>query len=220
MLSYNELKAGALFIKDGQPYEVLEYAFIRMQQRKPVAQLKIKNLITGKVQNYTAHQNESFEEVEIEILPVKFIYKHQGRLPAGRQEYWFTPLVTGHPKAAGAVPSAGRSLTGLNEIGKPSARFFLTNEVVGEAGQYLKQNTEIKAFKFKNKIINIELPIKTNLKVTEAPPAVRGDTAQGGTKAVVLETGAKINVPLFINEGDIVKVNTQTGEYVERVEKS
>jgi len=195
MLSYNELKVGTLFVKDGEPYEVLEYAFIRMQQRKPVAQLKIKNLITGKVQNYAAHQNESFEETKIEILPVKFIYKHQGRLPAGRQEYWFQE------------PSNSKN------------RFLLAEEVVSDAGQYLKPNLEVKAFKFREKIINIELPIKIDLKVLEAPPAVRGDTAQGGTKTVTLETGAKVNVPLFINEGDIVRINTATGEYTERVEK-
>jgi len=195
MLSYNELKVGTLFVKDGEPYEVLEYAFIRMQQRKPVAQLKIKNLITGKVQNYAAHQNESFEEAEIEILPVKFIYKHQGRLPAGRQEYWF------------------------QEPNNPKNRFLLADEIIGDAGQYLKPNLEVKAFKFREEIINIELPIKIDLKVMEAPPAVRGDTAQGGTKTVTLETGAKVNVPLFINEGDIVRINTTTGEYTERVEK-
>lgn len=189
MLSYNELKVGMLFIKDGQPYEVLEYAFIRMQQRKPVAQLKIKNLISGKVQNYTAHQNENFEEAEIDIVPVTFIYHNRG-------QHWFY------------------------ENGKPGTRFFLTEEVVGEAGQYLKKNTEVKAFKFSDKVINIELPIKVDLKVTEAPPAIRGDTAQGGTKTVTLETGAKANVPLFINEKDTIRINTQSGEYVERISKS
>jgi len=189
MLSYNELRVGTLFIKDGQPYEVLEYAFVRMQQRKPVAQLKIKNLITGKVQSYTAHQNETFEEAEIEIIPANFIYKHRG-------QFWFT------------------------EINNPKNRFVLEEKVIGESIHYLKPNIEIKAFKFKDKIINIELPIKIDLKVIEAPPAVRGDTAQGGTKTVTLETGVKVNVPLFINEGDIIRINTQTGEYVERVEKS
>jgi len=188
MLSYNELKAGTLFIKDGAPYEVLDYQFIRMQQRKPVAQLKIKNLISGKVQNYAAHQNESFKEAEIEITPVVFIYPSRG-------EYWF------------------------HESGNPKARFVLKDDVVGEAGQYLKQNTEVKAFKFKSSVINIELPIKMDFKVTEAPPALKGNTAQGGTKSVTIETGAKINVPLFINEGDVIKINTTTGEYVERAEK-
>ncbi len=83
--------------------------------------------------------------------------------------------------------------------------------------QFLKKDLEIKAFKFKDKIINIELPIKIDLKVIEAPPNIKGDTAQGGTKTVILETGAKINVPLFIKEGDIIRINTQTGEYVERI---
>ncbi len=59
-----------------------------------------------------------------------------------------------------------------------------------------------------------------DFKVVEAPPAVRGNTAQGGNKTVKIETGAEILVPLFINEGDIIRINTQTGEYAERVEKS
>ncbi len=197
MLSYNELKVGTLFIKDGDPYEVLEYAFVRMQQRKPVAQLKIKNLISGKVLPYTAHQNESFEEAEISITPVQFIYHNKG-------QYWF------------------------HEAGKPSARFFLTDEVLGETGKYLKPGTEVKAFKFGDpaapggtgKIINVEPPIKIELKVAEAPPSVRGNTAQGGSKTAVLETGAKVNVPLFINTGDVIRINTKTGEYAERVKKN
>ena len=70
-ISYNELRIGTVFTKneDLNPYQVMEYAFIRMQQRKPVAQLKIKNLITGKVLDYTAHQNEIFEETEIDQVP-------------------------------------------------------------------------------------------------------------------------------------------------------
>ena len=187
-LQYNELKVGTIFVKDGDPYEVLEYAFIRMQQRKPVAQLKIKNLISGKMQNYAAHQNENFEEAEIEIQPVKFIYHH-------RDEYWFV-----NPK-------------------DPKIRFTLKNDILGNSGQFLKANIEIRAFKFGEKIINIELPIKMEFKVTEAPPATKGNTAQGGTKTVTLETGARANVPLFINEGDTVRINTTTGEYVERAEK-
>ena len=68
-----------------------------------------------------------------------------------------------------------------------------------------------------DQVISVELPVKVDLTVTEAPPGIKGDTATGGTKSVTLETGAKVNVPLFINEGDIIRVNTETGEYVERV---
>jgi elongation factor P len=100
----------------------------------------------------------------------------------------------------------------------PSFRFDLPKEVIGESFVFLKPNQIVEGVHFKRKIININLPIKVQLKVIEAPPGVRGDRAQGGTKTVTLETGAKINVPLFIEEGDIIEVNTETGEYVRRVE--
>ena len=70
---------------------------------------------------------------------------------------------------------------------------------------------------FNNKVIKVDIPIKMEFKITEAPPAVRGNTAQGGTKVVTIEGGAKVNVPLFVNEGETIRINTQTGEYVERV---
>ena len=187
-LSYNELKIGTVFIKDGEPWKVIEYAFVRMQQRKPVVQLKIENLVNGKVVDYSAHQNEEYEEAEIDTTTVIFIYQSRG-------EFWF------------------------NEKGNPKNRFTLSVDVIGKAAQFLKTNLEVTAYKFGEKVINVELPIKMDLKVTEAPPAVKGNTAQGGTKVVTLETGAKVDAPLFINEGDILRINTTTGEYVERVEK-
>ncbi len=107
----------------------------------------------------------------------------------------------------------------FSDLNNPKDRFALKAEAVSGAEDFLKPNLEVIALKFSDKIINIELPIKVDYKVVEAPPAIRGDTAQGGTKVVVIEGGAKISAPLFINEGDTVKINTQTGEYVERVEK-
>ena len=100
----------------------------------------------------------------------------------------------------------------------PSVRFDLSKEVIGKSSIFLKPNQIIEGSQFKEKIINISLPIKAQLKVQEAPPGVKGDRAQGGTKTVILETGAKINVPLFIREGDIIEVNTETSEYVRRIE--
>ena len=100
----------------------------------------------------------------------------------------------------------------------PSSRFNLDKEQIGRASQFLKANQAVEALEFKNKIINISLPIKIQLKVKEAAPGLKGDRAQAGTKKITLETGAEINAPLFIKEGDIVEVNTETGEYVRRVE--
>ena len=85
---------------------------------------------------------------------------------------------------------------------------------------FLKENTEVTGMYFDEKLFSVYPPIKVNLKVKEAPPSIKGNTAVGGSKKIVLETGAIIDTPMFINTGDVVSVNTQTGEYVERVEKN
>ncbi len=108
----------------------------------------------------------------------------------------------------------------FDEPDNPRNRFSLKIEELGDSAQFLKQNLEVQAIKYEGKIIGIELPIKVDYEVVEAPPAIRGNTAQGGTKTVTIETGAKISAPLFINEGDIVRINTTTAEYAERVEKA
>lgn len=81
----------------------------------------------------------------------------------------------------------------------------------------MKSGETVTTVIFKDKIINIIVPIKVNLKVTEVPPGVKGDRAQSGNKSVTIETGVKINVPLFIKEGDIIEINTESGEYVRRI---
>ena len=107
----------------------------------------------------------------------------------------------------------------FHEKGDPKNRFALAGELVGDRGQFLKPQTEVTAFVFNEKVVKIEIPIKMEFKVVEAPPALKGNTAQGGSKQVTLEGGAKVNAPLFVNEGDIIRVNTETGEYVERMDK-
>jgi elongation factor P len=90
-------------------------------------------------------------------------------------------------------------------------------EYFGDGVDYLKESEEIEILFNKDAIINVEIPIFVNLKVTETEPGFRGDTATGANKPAVLETGATVNVPLFINVGDLLRVDTRTGEYVERV---
>jgi elongation factor P len=99
----------------------------------------------------------------------------------------------------------------------PSNRFKLDQDLLGDSIKFIKPNSILDALMFEDKIFGVKLPIKVELKVTEAPDAVRGDTAKGGNKQITLETGAIINAPMFVKEGDIVRVNTETGEYAERV---
>lgn len=89
-------------------------------------------------------------------------------------------------------------------------------ENVGDAWKLLKEETVCQLLFYQGKCIDIELPNFVDLEVTQTAPAVKGDTVQGATKEAELETGAKIQVPLFINEGEKLKIDTRTGEYVER----
>ncbi|MBU4347981.1 elongation factor P [Patescibacteria group bacterium] len=189
MLSYNELKIGTLFEVDGTPYEVLAYEFLRMQQRKPVAKTKIKNLITGQVIERNFHQNENLKEIEVDKVPIIYLYNNKG-------QYWFC------------------------EKGNPKNRFEISKEKVGNGIDFIKSNSEVLAMKLDEQILSIKLPIKIEVKIKDAPPGTRGNTAQGGTKMATLETGVQVAVPLFINTDDIIRINTDTGQYVERVEKA
>jgi translation elongation factor P (EF-P) len=89
-------------------------------------------------------------------------------------------------------------------------------EDLGDMIYYLKEGSEVLILYADNRPVSIELPTYVELKVVEAPPGIRGNTAQGGSKPVKLETGLVVNVPLFIEEGDVIKVDTRTGEYIGR----
>jgi len=102
------------------------------------------------------------------------------------------------------------------EAEDPSKRFSFPEAVVGSQGKFIKPNTIVDLLEFEGKHVGLKLPIKVELKVTEAVDAVKGNTISGGKKEVTLETGAKIYVPMFVNQGDVIRINTETEEYVER----
>lgn len=93
----------------------------------------------------------------------------------------------------------------------------LTADQIGPKLKYLKENMDLYILFFKGAILGVDFPPQVELTITETEPGIKGDTATGGTKPATTETGAIIKVPFFINEGDVVRVNTETGEYIERV---
>lgn len=93
----------------------------------------------------------------------------------------------------------------------------LSADEVGDAREYLKENTEVEVLYIDGAPVTVELPNFAELRIVRTDPGVRGDTAQGGSKPATLETGAVVQVPLFLNEGDVVKVDTRTGQYLGRV---
>ena len=102
----------------------------------------------------------------------------------------------------------------------PRERFSFDEDVIAGDASFLRENSLVTALVFEDQIMSISVPIKVELEVTEAADAVKGNTSSGATKEVKLETGATIQVPQFINQGDIVSINTETGQYSERVEKA
>jgi elongation factor P len=94
---------------------------------------------------------------------------------------------------------------------------FLTEDQLGDSKDYLQENITINALFHQGKVIGVEVPMFVELTVAKTDPGVRGDTASGGSKPATMETGAVIQVPLFINEGDKIRIDTRTGEYMERI---
>lgn len=95
----------------------------------------------------------------------------------------------------------------------------MNEKQLGDSIDYLKENMEIKVLYHKEQPINIELPMFVELAIAKTDPGVRGDTASGGSKPATLESGAVIKIPLYLNEGDVIKVDTRTGTFIERVKK-
>ena len=183
-LDFNELKKGVLINFNNQPHEIMIANFVRMQQRKPVMQMKLRNLMTGKVVEYSAKSGESFQQADITKQKAQFLY------------------------------ADGEGTHFMNN------ETFETVDISPELSQdkigYLKEGTDVNLMYYGDKPISIDLPIKIDLEVKSTPPGIKGDTATGGSKPATLETGRIVNVPLFIKEGDRIRINTETGEYVER----
>lgn len=191
LLEYSEVRERKIIIHENEPCEVIESHVARTQQRKPQNQVKLKSLLSGRTWNTTFHASDKVEEADVSKKDIKFLYHNKG-------EYWFS------------------------EIDSPKDRFKIEEKIIGDSVKFLKDNTTVTAVIFEDddeeKIINIKLPIKMEFKIVDAPPAIKGSTASGGNKPVTLENGSVVNVPLFIETGETIRVNTDTGEYVERVQ--
>lgn len=92
----------------------------------------------------------------------------------------------------------------------------LTKEQIGEALKFVKENEMVKVCSHKGNVFSVEPPLFVELQITETEPGFKGDTATGATKPAIVETGAQVSVPLFVNEGDVIKIDTRTGEYLSR----
>ncbi len=185
MLGMNELRTGVVFKKDDEPYLILWSNFLRMAQRKPVRQAKVKNLITGKILELSFKLDDRFEEADVQRVKASYLYHDDATATFMNQETY--------------------------------DQFSIEMESVRDALPYLTEGSEATVVTFEGRPIGVEVPKKVEMTVTETADAVRGDTAQGAVmKEAKLENGSTVKVPMFIKQGDMIRINTDTGEYVER----
>jgi elongation factor P len=185
VLDFSDLKGTGQIIKyNNEPYQIIWSNFMRTAQRKPVIQVKMRNLMTGKVMEYSFKYGEKIDEADVVKRSCQFLYSDAEGAHFMNPETFETVM----------VPAV----------------------VAEDQVKYLKEGTDTTIMFFEERPIALDLPVKMDLKVVETAPGVKGNTATGGSKPATLETGYVVNVPLFIKEGDIVRVNTASGDYVER----
>ncbi len=188
MISTADFKKGARILIDGDPYLIMETQTQTPSARgaATLVKIKIRNMRTGQVFDRTFKAGEKFHEPDLEKKGVQFLYAE------GEDSFVFMDLVT-------------------------YEQFNLSREDLGEQAYYLTDGLEMKAMFFEGKILDLELPAAVELKVVEAEAGTKGDTVTGGaTKGALLSNGLKIQVPLFIQTGDVVRVSTKTGKFMER----
>ena len=182
--SLNSIRVGVRILMNGEPCQVVSANFMRCQQRQPVMQTKLRNLINGKVIEISFKPGDRIEEADLEK-------KHADYLYSDSKGIYFMDT-------------------------ESYEQVSVDSDILGERKELLKEGTQVEVLYFREQPIAINLPPKIDLKVISAPPGIRGDSSGNVTKQITLETGLVISAPLFVKEGDMVRVNTDTSEYVER----
>lgn len=190
-ISVTNLRQGTVFEHNGSLYSVLKYEHQKLGRGTATIKVKVKNIKTGSTREFGFGSGQEIEEVEVHKKDLEFVYKDQRK----------NQIILTDPQ-------------------NKSKRYSLDALMFGEKGTlFLKGGIRLTVLKLEetDEIVDVEIPITVELKVEETGPKEAGDTATAPTKPATLETGAVIQVPIFIKNGDVLKVNTETGEYVERI---
>ena len=184
-MGVSDLGKGMTIEWNGELYLIEEYAHMKKAQRRPVAQTKLRHLVTNRIffQNFT--DVDPFKIVRLEERPLQYLY-------SSADVYYFMETQT-------------------------YDQFSLAAEQLGQLRHYLKENQQLLGLFYEDRFVKVELPLSVELRVVRTDPGVRGDTVAGAEKPATLETGLEVKVPLFIKEGDVVKVDTRGGGYIERM---
>jgi elongation factor P len=187
MLTVADLRKGMKFIKDGNPYTVVEFLFVKPGKGQGLYKCKIRNLISGSQYEETYRSGETFQEADVEERRMQYLYQEEDR-------YCFMDNTT-------------------------YEQIYIDGDALGEDRLYLSDNLPVDVLLFDGRPIGCKLPNFVELQITECEPGIRGDTATGAQKPARLSTGALLQVPLFVNDGEWIKIDTRTYSYVERVKR-
>lgn len=187
MIDTGDMKKGVKIELEGKPYVILKSDFTNPGKGSAFVTARIKNLETGQVIERTFKSGVSTGATTPDLEEKEVEYNY-------------------------ADPD------GFNFMDQSNYEtIHLTTEQVGDDRYYLQEGAKLKVLYYKGRPINIELPNFIEIKVAETDPGLKGDTASGAMKKAVMETGLQVRVPLFIKEGELLRIDTRTGEYMERV---
>jgi elongation factor P len=188
-LGLNDVKTGKKIIHNGDPWIITEADFVKPGKGQAFTRIRIRNLKDGRTTEQTLKSSDSFEEADATDTDMQLSFIDG----IGKERLWnFMNMETFESMPA-------------------------TQAAMGDAWKWLKGEEECVVTVFNGAIIAVQPPKFVELKIVETDPGVRGDTSGGGGKPATLETGAVVRVPLFVNQDEIIKVDTRTGEYDSRV---
>lgn len=187
MISSNDLRAGNVFLYEGQHWMVLDIMLNKTAMRKMVVKVKSKNIRTGAITDIAFNGGEKVEDVRLDKRPMQYLYDDGDFLVFMDQETY-------------------------DQISLPK-------ENLKWESNFLKGEEIVQITSLEGEVLGVELPAKVALQIVECEPAVRGDTVNKAMKNAVLETGLRVRVPLFIENGESIIVRTDNGEYDGRANK-
>ena len=186
-VSTNEFKAGLKVMLDNNPYAIVENEFVKPGKGQAFNRVKMRNLRSGRMLEQTFKSGESLEMADVVDTEMNYLYNDG--------EFWHFM----HPESFEQLQA--------------------DKTAVGDAVKWLKENSNALCTitLFNGVPLSITPPNFVELQITETDPGLRGDTSGGGGKPATLETGAVVRVPLFVQQGEVVRVDTRTGDYQTRV---
>jgi elongation factor P len=185
MYNASDLRKGLRLKIDGEPYQIVEFNFVKPGKGQSLYRCKLRNMITGAQFERTYREVDTFDSADLRERKMQYLYQES-------DQYHFMDI-------------------------ENYEQVFLTEDQVGDVRNYLIENLEVSILFFEDRPIGITPPNSVDLLVTQAEPWAKGDSVSGNYKPVILETGYKLLVPPFVNEGEKIKVDTRSGEYLTRV---